>query len=105
MSNKSIPCKEELSEWLQDAGNAAEYINAAIEDGDRAVMLLALRDVVTARGDMATVAEKAHLGRENLYKMLSKRGNPEFKTIASVLHAMGLRMTVKPATEQKRVAT
>ena len=96
MSNKSIPYEEELSVWLQDAGNAAEYINAAIEDGDKAVLLLALRDVAKARGGMTAVAEKAHLGRESLYKMLSKRGNPEFKSIASVLHSMGLRLTVEP---------
>lgn len=96
MSSKSMPYEDDLHVWLQDAGNAAEYINAAIEDGDRDVFLLALRDVAKARGGMTAVAEKAHLGRESLYKMLSKRGNPEFKSIASVLHGMGLRLTVEP---------
>jgi probable addiction module antidote protein len=96
MSNKSISYDEELHVWLQDPKNAAEYINAAIEDGDREVLLLTLRDVAKARGGMAAVAEKAHLGRESLYKMLSKRGNPEFKSIASVLHGLGLRLTVEP---------
>ena len=96
--NKSVPYEDDLYNWLQDAGNAAGYINAAIEDGDKAVLLLALRDVAKSRGGMAAVAEKAHLGRESLYKMLSKRGNPEFKSIASVLHGMGLRLTVEPET-------
>lgn len=96
MSKKSIPYDDDLTAWLQDAENAAEYLNAAIEDGDKAVLLLALRDVAKARGGMAAVAEKAHLGRESLYKMLSKRGNPEFKSIASVLHGMGLKLSVTP---------
>lgn len=96
MSNKSIPYEGELHDWLQDAENAAEYINAAIEDGDKELFLLALRDVAKSRGGMTAVAEKAHLGRESLYKMLSKRGNPEFKSIASVLRGMGLRLTVEP---------
>ena len=96
MSKKAIPYDDDLTAWLQDAENAAEYLNAAIEDGDRAVLLLALRDVAKARGGMAAVAEKAHLGRESLYKMLSRRGNPEFKSIASVLHGMGLKLSVTP---------
>ena len=48
MSGKSIPYEEKLHVWLQDAENAAKYINAAIEDSDRDVFLLALRDVATA---------------------------------------------------------
>jgi probable addiction module antidote protein len=98
MNTKSVLYEDDLHVWLQDAGNAAEYINAAIEDGDKEVFLLALRDVAKSRGGMTTVAEKAHLGRESLYKMLSKRGNPEFKSIASVLHGMGLKLTVEPET-------
>lgn len=99
MSTKSMRYDDELHNWLQDAANAAEYVNAAIEDGDKAVLLLALRDVAKARGGMTAVAEKAQLGRESLYKMLSERGNPEFKSIASVLHGMGLRLTVEPDTK------
>jgi probable addiction module antidote protein len=91
-----MPYEDDLHVWLQDAGNAAGYLTAVIEDGDRETFLLALRDVAKARGGMTAVAEKANLGRESLYKMLSKSGNPEFKSIASVLHGMGLRLTVEP---------
>lgn len=72
------------------------HINAAIEDGDREVFLLALRDVAKARGGMTAVAEKAHLGRESLYKMLSKRGNPEFRSVSTLLHGMGFKLSVTP---------
>jgi len=96
MAGKSVPYDDELIKYLQDPANAAEYINAAIEDGNREVFLLALRDVAKARGGMSAVAEKAHLGRESLYKMLSKRGNPEFNSISTLLHGMGFRLNVTP---------
>ncbi len=96
MNRKSVPYEEELYDYLQDPENAAGYLTAIIEDGDREAFLLALRHVAQARGGMTAVAEKAHLGRESLYKMLSSKGNPEFKSIASVLHGMGLRLTVEP---------
>ena len=34
------------------------------------------------------------LGRANLYKALSPDGNPEFATVARVLKALGLRLSV-----------
>jgi len=37
-----------------------------------------------------------HLNRKNLYRMLSKKENPEIKSILSLLHFMGLRLTVEP---------
>ena len=104
MARKTVPYDDDLMEWLKDPVNAAEYINAAIEDGDREVFLLTLRDVARARGGMAAVAEKAHLGRESLYKMLSKRGNPEFKSISTLLHGMGLRLQVLPDCETDKPA-
>ena len=101
MARKTVPYEDDLMEWLKDASNAAEYINAALEDGNREVFLLALRDVAKARGGIQNIAEKAHLGRESLYKMLSKTGNPEFKSICSLLHGMGLKLTVEPETMSK----
>lgn len=83
-------------EWLKDEANAAEYLNAAIEDGDRDGLLHALRNIAEARGGMATVAEKAHIPRESLYRMLSTRGNPALSSLLSILHGMGLELAVKP---------
>jgi probable addiction module antidote protein len=67
------------------------YIEAALEDGDAAVIAAALGDVARARG-MSDVARKAGLGRESLYKALSPGGNPEFSTVLRVLKALGLRL-------------
>ncbi len=94
----STDYEQDLHEWLKDPQNAAEYLNAAIEDGDREVILLAMRRVAQASGGMAAVAERAHLKRENLYRALSKRGNPELRTLFSILHGMGLKLAVLPET-------
>lgn len=88
--------QEDLIEALKDPIEAAAYLNAAIEDGDREVFLLALRNVAQAHGGMTSIAKKAHLNRESLYRMLSKKGNPEIKSIFTVLHAIGLRLTIQP---------
>jgi probable addiction module antidote protein len=90
--------EKDLQEWLEDPENAAEYLNAAMEEGDRDVMLLSLRRVAQARGGMAAVAERAHVKRENLYRMLSKRGNPELSSLVNILHGMGLKLAVQPET-------
>src|SRR3989344_3932757 len=88
--------QEDLIEALKDTKAAAAYLNAAIEDGDREVFLLALRNVAQAHGGMSALAKKTHLKRESLYRMLSKKGNPEIKSILNLLHAVGLKLTVEP---------
>ena len=88
--------QEELIESLKDPIEAAEYLNAALEDGDPEVFLLALRDVVGARGGgMTSLAEKTKLNRESLYRMLSKKGNPELRSLGALLDALGLRLAVE----------
>ncbi len=83
-------------QWLKDPENAAGYLNAAIEEGDKDALLLALRNIAEAEGGMAAVAEKAHVKRESLYRMLSTGGNPALSNLLSILHGMGLKMTIQP---------
>lgn len=83
-------------QWLKDPENAAGYLNAVIEEGDKDALLLALRNIAEAEGGMAAVAEKANLKRESLYRMLSTRGNPALSNLLSILHGMGLKMIIQP---------
>jgi probable addiction module antidote protein len=92
---ESTSYQKDLIEALKDHNEAAAYLNAAIEEGDRAVFLLALRNVVEANGGMAAIAEKANLSRESLYRMLSRRGNPEIKSLLSLLRAMGFKLSIE----------
>ena len=98
MAKKSATYQEDLIEALKDPREAAAYLNAAIEESDRTLFLLALRNVAEAHGGMATVSEKAKLNRESLYRMLSRKGNPEIKSIFILLHSMGLKLSIEPKT-------
>jgi len=95
----SKPYHPELIKALRDPREAVEYLNAALEDGDPEVFLLALRDIAEAQGGVAEVAEAAKLNRENLYRMLSNRGNPELRSLDALLHALGFRLAI--AVEDK----
>jgi len=94
---KSKAYQEYLIERLRDPREAEEYLNAALEEEDPQLFLLALRNVAEAQGGVAQLAEKAKLNRESLYKMLSERGNPELKSLDTLLHALGFRLTVTVA--------
>jgi probable addiction module antidote protein len=96
MAKKTTTYQEDLIEALKDPREAAAYLNAAMEEGDRELFLLALRNVAEAHGGMAAISEKAKLNRESLYRMLSKKGNPEIKSILNLLHSMGLKMSIEP---------
>lgn len=92
----SLRYEDWLIERLKKPAEAAAYLEAVIEDGDQAAIMLALRQVALARGGIAEIARKAKLTREATYKMLSKSGNPELRSLTSVLEATGLRIAVKP---------
>ena len=68
-----------LKEDLADPSEAAEYLNAALADGSQEVFLLALKDVANARG-ISEISRLSHLNRENLYKILSTKGNPKLRS-------------------------
>lgn len=77
---------------------AAEYLKAAMEDGEEPrVLLIALRQIAEARGGIAKVAKAAGVERESLYRALSKQGNPRLSTLMAVTKAVGLKLTVEAA--------
>jgi probable addiction module antidote protein len=78
-------------DYLKTDEDMANYLEAAIDDGDPALISAALGDIARAKG-MSQVARKAGLGRESLYKALSPNGNPELATILKVVKALGLRL-------------
>ena len=88
-----------MKEDLADPAEAAEYLNAALEDGSQEVFLLALKDVANARG-ITEISRLTNLNRENLYKILSIKGNPKLTSLNSVLQSMGLKLAVKVDNRQ-----
>jgi probable addiction module antidote protein len=105
MKNKrAVPYEDGLNVRLKDPFYAAEYLNAYLTENDEDAVeafLLALRDVATAQG-IAELSKKSALGRESLYKSLSKVGNPKIATLTMLLNAMGLRLSVAARQKKRR---
>ncbi len=84
-------------ELLKNPEVAAMYLEEILADGDMEMFTAALKDVADARvGSMTALSRETHLNREQLYKTLSKKGNPRLETLTKVLHAVGLRISVTP---------
>src|SRR5258708_38674869 len=96
----SLPYEDWSIEQLKDPAEAAAYLETVIEEGDQASIMLALRQGARAQGGVAEIARRGNLTREATYKMLSKAGNPELRSLAAVLEATGLRIAVKPSAKQ-----
>jgi probable addiction module antidote protein len=103
MPRQSESYKEYLFERLKSPEEAAGYLNAALEEGDMVLLLMALRDVAEARG-IARVAAEANLNRENVYRMLSEEGNPRLSSLCALLRALGIELQVKSSEKVKTVA-
>lgn len=96
MSNEMKSRPFDTTDYLTTPAMAAEYLNAAMADGDERVLLVALRNVAKAQGSVAGLSDETGLAREALYRMLSEDGNPRLTSLVSVLHALGLELSVKP---------
>lgn len=77
---------------------AAEYVRAVLESSaereSQQVLLRALKQVAQAQG-ISKVAKTAGIRRESLSRALSERGNPRIDTLLTIVHAMGLQLTVQ----------
>ncbi len=89
---------------LKNKKEASAYLNVALEeykkDNDTEAFLLALRDVAEAQGGLSQLAEKTNLNRQNLYKALSGKGNPQFVTLGAILDGLGFNLSIKPVIHQ-----
>jgi probable addiction module antidote protein len=98
----SLPFR--AADHLKSQTEIAEYLEAMLADGDARAIPVALRTVADAVGGMTALAEKTGLSRETLYRTLSERGNPRLDTLAAILDAFGLRLSVRPDRAQRRRA-
>ncbi len=92
---KSKSYDEYLLNLLINPQEARDYLASALEDGDPKVIAIALDYVVKARKiNKSQLARKTNINREHLYKILSESSNPEFKTLQSILKAIGYQLTI-----------
>ncbi|CAA2144553.1 MULTISPECIES: addiction module antidote protein [Methylobacterium] len=80
------------ADYLDTDEAVAEYLAAAFEEGDAALLRHALGVAARAHG-MTQIARETGLSRESLYRALSDEGNPSLDTTMRVLKALNLRLT------------
>ena len=81
--------------YREDPAYAAQLLSSILEDGDQGELLTVLRQMTKAFGGMQAVAEQAHLNPTQLYRTLSREGNPALSSFSAILKAMGMRLTVQ----------
>lgn len=74
------------------------YLAVALEeyqkDGDEKSFLCALSFAAKIQG-ISKISKATGLNRENLYRALSKQGDPRLSTIMQVLSALGFSLVIK----------
>ncbi len=86
----------DVTEYLDSSESIAEYLEAAFDDGDPALIAAALGDVARAMG-MTQLASRAGVTREALYKALSPTGDPRLSTFLGVMRGLGIKLTPRAA--------
>jgi probable addiction module antidote protein len=91
-----------IESFRRDPKFAAAYLNAVLDDGDRAEIMTALRYLTEAFGGVSAVAQKTRLNTTTLYRTLSAKGNPELKSFIEIMKAVGMRILVEPLRPVRR---
>lgn len=89
--------KFDIADYLDSNEMIAEYLNAVLEEGNDAEIVVALGHVAKAIG-MTKIAEETGMSRPSLYKALSEGAKPQFSTIMKVLKAVGGQIHINPLT-------
>lgn len=89
----------DAADYLDNEKVIAEYLNAALEDENPDVFLIAVGDVAKARG-MAQLAKETGLGRESLYKALAPGAKPRYDTVLKLVRALGVELHATAAAHK-----
>lgn len=89
-----------IEQLAEDWDAALDYIQFAMEeyqvDEDTKVFLLALYTFVESQGGAAEVAKRSTIAPETLSKILSSEEAPHLDTFATILKALGCRLSIEP---------
>lgn len=89
-----------IQQLAANSDEALDYIQFAMEeyqaDGDTEVFLLALYTFVESQGGVAEVAKRTAIAPATLSKILSSNEAPYLDTFATILKALGCRLSIEP---------
>lgn len=81
--------------YREDPAYAVQLLNSLLEDGDQGELMLTLRQMAKAFGGVQAIAGQAGLNPTQLYRTLSRDGNPTLSTFLALLKTMGMRLSVQ----------
>ena len=90
----------DVADFLHDEADIAHYLEAASEQNNPGVMVMALGDVARAR-NTSQLARDAGITRIGLTRALSAGGNPSFATVVKVANALGVDVLFRPRPSQR----
>jgi len=77
-----------VEQLKKDEKFRAAYLAEALGEDEPAVVLSMLRDIADATKGFTRLAKETGLARQSLYKVLSEKGNPEFKSVWKVVQVL-----------------
>jgi probable addiction module antidote protein len=85
------------AEYIETKEDVAAILKTALEENDPDFLLSCIGDIARSKG-MSEIARELNLDRVGLYKSLSPKGNPSFKTVYKLLDHLGFRLKLEPKT-------
>jgi probable addiction module antidote protein len=95
------PYHEVLGKILKTKKDVESYLSDALLDDDPRIFLVALKNAVDMSGGMSKLSKDTGLNREGLYQTLSVNGNPEYRTLRSILGWLGVRLSLATALRSR----
>ncbi|PID98514.1 MAG: putative addiction module antidote protein [Actinomycetales bacterium] len=89
----------DISEFLETKEDMREHLRLALEEGDTKIIQVVLGHIGKAYG-MAELASDISVNQEFLDAELARDGNPSFKTVLSIIHALEGTSTLVKAQEE-----
>ena len=80
--------------YKDDPALAAAVLDSVLADGNKGDLLIVLRQMSKAFGGISKLAEAAKLNKTQIYRILSRNGNPTIGSMGAILKTMGLRLSV-----------
>ncbi len=98
--HNTVDYNSDLITSLKDPEEAYGYLQVALEeyqeDNNLEAFLVALKNVASAQGGMSKLAKATKLNRQNLYRILSEKGNPRLDNFGTILKGLGFKLSIEP---------
>lgn len=102
MTVKTMTLDDYAQDWMQDPEEAAAYLNEALEEGDEALLLVALRRIAkNYDGGIRGLSKDLGMNRSSLNNALDEKGNPTIKTLLKVTDKLGYRFQLVPKQDNE----